>query len=262
MITGVRTSFQIQRDVVYALLLRELASRFGKSRVGFLWVLMEPVAHLVFPIAVFGFMLERTIPGVEYPVFLTYGFLPFLLFKTICLQTMDGTRANRGLLSYRQVLLMDVFVAKALTHCAVSASVFAVVLGGLALVGFDVLPPSPIELFGVLALTVALAFGLGMLFAALGTVSPELKSIARLIFIPLYFLSGILFPISRFPEDWLPWLAINPVLHLVELSRHAALPDYELVPELGAGNPLALAIASVFMGLALYRLRWLSRAAA
>src|SRR6186713_789855 len=154
MITGARTSFQIQRDVVYALLLRELASRFGKSRVGFLWVLMEPVAHLVFPIAVFGFMLERTIPGVEYPVFLTYG---FLLFKTICLQTMDGTRANRGLLSYRQVLLMDVFVAKALTHCAVSASVFAVVLGGLALVGFDVLPPSPIELFGVLALTVALA---------------------------------------------------------------------------------------------------------
>ena len=259
---GTRTRLQIQRDVVYALLLREIASRFGKSRVGFLWVLLEPVAHLVFPIVMFGFMMERTIPGVEYPVFLTYGFLPFLLFKTICLQTMDGTRANRGLLSYRQVLLMDVFVAKALTHCAVSAIVFAIVLGGLALLGFDVLPPFPIELFGVLALTVALAFGLGMLFAALGTVSPDLKSIARLIFVPLYFLSGILFPISRFPEEWLPWLALNPVLHLVELSRHAALPDYALLPELGIGNPFAVAVAGVFIGLALYRLRWLSRVTA
>ena len=262
MSSGTRTSFQIQRDVVYALLLREIASRFGKSRVGFLWVLLEPIAHLVFPIAIFGFMMERTIPGVEYPVFLTYGFLPFLLFKTICLQTMDGTRANRGLLSYRQVLLMDVFVAKALTHCAVSAIVFAIVLGGLALLGFDVLPLFPIELLGVLALTIALAFGLGMLFAALGSLSPDLKSIARLIFVPLYFLSGILFPISRFPEEWLPWLALNPVLHLVELSRHAALPDYALVPELGIGNPFALAVASVFMGLALYRLRWLSRVTA
>ena len=262
MSSGTRTSFQVQRDVVYALLLREMASRFGKSRVGFLWVLMEPIAHLVFPIAMFGFMMERTIPGVEYPVFLTYGFLPFLLFKTICLQTMDGTRANRGLLSYRQVLLMDVFVAKALTHCAVSALVFGAVLGGLALLGFDVLPQLPIELFGVLALTVALAFGLGMLFAALGSVSPDLKSILRLIFIPLYFLSGILFPITRFPADWLPWLALNPVLHLVELSRHAALPDYVLAPELGIGNPFALAIAGVFMGLALYRLRWLSRVTA
>ena len=45
MSSGARTSFQIQRDVVYALLLREIASRFGKSRVGFLWVLLEPIAH-------------------------------------------------------------------------------------------------------------------------------------------------------------------------------------------------------------------------
>jgi len=257
-----RTSFQIQRDVVYALLLREISSRFGKSRVGFLWVLIEPVAHLVFPIALFGFVLERAIPGVDYPLFLVYGFMPFLLFKTICLQTMDGTRANRGLLSYRQVLLMDVFIAKVMAHCAVSACVFAVVLGGLALLGFEVLPPLPIELFGVLALTVALAFGLGMLFAALGSVSPELKTIARLVFIPLYFLSGILFPISRFPEEWMAWLALNPVVHLVELSRHTALPDYKLLPHLGIAYPLAVAMASTFMGLALYRLRWLSRAAA
>ena len=262
MATGTRTSFQIQRDVVYALLLREISSRFGKSRAGFLWVLIEPVAHLVFPIAVFGFVLERSLPGIDYPVFLTYGFVPFLLFKTICLQTMDGTRANRGLLSYRQVLLMDVFVAKLLTHCAVSAVVFAIVLCGLALLGFEVVPAFPLELFAVLALTVALAFGLGMLFAALGSVSPDLKSVARLIFIPLYFVSGILFPISRFPEEWLAWLALNPVLHLVELTRHSAIADYALLPELGAGYPLALALASVFMGLALYRLRWLSRAAA
>jgi capsular polysaccharide transport system permease protein len=262
MASSARTSFQIQRDVVYALLLREMSSRFGKSRLGVLWVLMEPVAHLVFPIAIFGFMLERTLPGVEYPVFLTYGFLPFLLFKTICLQTMDGTRANRGLLSYRQVLLMDVFVAKALTHCAVSAVVFAVVLGGLGVLGFGVLPPWPIELFGVLALTLALAFGLGMLFAALGSVAPDLKSIVRLMFLPLYFMSGILFPISRFPDEWLQWLALNPVLHLVELSRDAAIANYEPMRQLSVAYPLAVAMASLFGGLALYRLRWLARAAA
>jgi capsular polysaccharide transport system permease protein len=257
-----RTSFQIQRDVIFALLLREISSRFGKSRAGFLWVLLEPVAHLVFPIALFGFVLERALPGVEYPVFLVYGFVPFLLFKTICLQTMDGTRANRGLLSYRQVLLMDVFVAKALTHCAIYASVFAVVLCGLALLGFDVLPPLPIELFGVLALTAALGFGLGMLFAALGILSPDLKSIARLIFIPLYFVSGILFPISRFPEEWLQWLALNPVLHLVELSRDAAIANYAPMRQLSVGYPLAVGMGSLFIGLALYRLRWLARVAA
>ena len=108
-----RTPLQIQCDVIYALLIREISARFGKSRASFLWVLLEPVAHLIFPIAVFGFALERTVPGVAYPVFLVYGFMPFLTFKTICLQTMEGTRASGGVLSYRQVMLLDVFVMPA-----------------------------------------------------------------------------------------------------------------------------------------------------
>ena len=201
MVQTARTPSQIQRDVLYALLLREIGALFGRSRVGLLWVFVEPVAHLVVPITIFGYVLQRSLPGIEYPVFLVYGFLPFLLFKTICLQTMEGTRANRGLLSYRQVLLMDVFVAKALASCAVQAIVFTVVLIGLAMLGFSVLPERPVELGGVLVLTVLLAFGLGLLFAALTSLIPDARSIVRIMFMPLYFISGILFPITRFPTN-------------------------------------------------------------
>jgi capsular polysaccharide transport system permease protein len=254
-----RTAFQIQRDVIYALLLREIASRFGKSRVGFLWVVVEPVAHLVFPIVMFGFIRERVLPEVDYPVFLVYGFLPFLLFKTICLQTMEGTSANRGLLSYRQVLLMDVFIAKVLAHCAIESVVFGIVLTGLAMYGLDVLPPHPVELGGVLLLTVALAFGLGLLFAALCSFAPDAKAIVRVLFIPLYFMSGVLFPVSRFSDEYVRWLAINPVLHLVEMSRLTGVAHYEPMRQLSLGYPVALAIATLFGGFALYRLRYLSR---
>lgn len=254
-----RSAVQIQRDVIYALLLREIGAQFGRSRVGALWVLVEPVAHLVFPILMFGFIRQRVVPGAEYPVFLVYGFMPFLLFKSICLQTMEGTRANRGLLSYRQVLLMDVFVAKALASCAVQAIVFAVVLTGLAMLGFDVLPVRPIELGGALILTVVLAFGLGLLFAALTSFVPDARSIIRVLFMPLYFVSGILFPISRFPDDWVQWLAINPILHLVEATRWAGIEQYEPMQHLRVDYPAALALVSLFFGLALYRLRYLAR---
>lgn len=254
-----RTPLQIQRDVIYALLLREIGALFSRSRVGFLWPLVEPVAHLVLPIAIFGYIMQRSLPGIDYPVFLVYGFLPFLLFKTICLQTMEGTRANRGLLSYRQVLLMDVFVAKALASCAVQAIVFGVVLTGLAMLGFEVLPVRPIELGGALILTVLLAFGLGLLFAALTSFVPDARSIIRVLFMPLYFVSGILFPISRFPDDWVQWLAINPILHLVEATRWAGIEQYEPMQHLRVDYPAALALVSLFFGLALYRLRYLAR---
>jgi len=260
--TRIRSAFQIQRDVIYALLLRELSSRFGKSRGGFAWVLVEPVAHLVVPVLIFSFIRHRIVPGVEYPVFLVYGFLPFLLFKAICLQIVNGTNASQGLLSYRQVLLMDVFVAKALAHAVIQAIVFVIVLSGLGMFGFDVLPARPLELAAVLALTVFLAFGLGLVLAAVSSLVPDARRIIAIMFMPLYFVSGVIFPVTRFPDDIVRWMAINPVLHLVELSRIAAMDGYEPMKYLSIEYPVALALGSTLLGLMLYRLRFLTKVTA
>lgn len=254
-----RSRFQIQRDVIYALLLRELASRFGKSRGGFMWVLFEPIAHLLVPMFIFGFIRQRLMPGIEFPVFLVYGFLPFLLFKAICLQIVDGVNAAQGLLSYRQVLLMDVFVAKAMAHCMIQAIVFGIVLTGLALLGYHVLPPRPVEFAGILAITTLLAFGLGVVFAAIASLIPDARPVIHVMFMPLYFMSGILFPISRFSDEWVRWLALNPVLHLVEATRLMGVDGYQPMKYLNIGYPLALALLTIVIGLMLYRLRYLAR---
>lgn len=254
-----RSPVQIQRDVIYALLLRELSSRFGKSRGGFFWVLLEPIAHLLIPIAVFGFLRSRLVPGVEYPVFLVYGFLPFLLFKAICLQIVNGVNAAQGLLSYRQVLLMDVFIAKAIAHSVIQAIVFVIVLTGLAMFGYDVLPAHPVEFAGVLALSVVLAFGLGLALAALASLVPDARPVIQVMFMPLYFASGVLFPVTRFADEWVRWLALNPILHLVELSRVAAIDRYEPMQYLSLGYVVAFALTATVMGLMVYRLRYLAR---
>lgn len=254
-----RSTLRIQRDVIYALLLRELSSRFGKSRGGFVWVLVEPIAHLLIPIFIFGFLRQRLMPGIEYPVFLVYGFLPFLLFKAICLQIVDGVNAAQGLLSYRQVLLLDVFIAKTIAYSVIQGIVFVIVITGLAMLGYDVLPVLPVELAGVLALTIVLAFGLGLMLAAIASLIPDARPVIHVMFMPLYFVSGILFPVTRFPDEWIRWMAINPVLHIVELSRFAALDRYEPTEYTTALYPIALALAATIIGLMLYRLRYLTK---
>jgi capsular polysaccharide transport system permease protein len=254
-----RSHFQIQRDVIYALLLRELSSTFGKNRGGYFWALVEPLAHLLVPVFIFTFIRQRLIPGVEYPVFLVYGFLPFLLFKSICLQLVNGVNTTGGLLAYRQVLLMDVFVAKAMAYAVIQAVVFALVLTGLAMFGFDVLPPRPLELAAVLALTVMLAFGLGLVLAAVASLIPDARSVVSIMFMPLYFISGILFPVTRFPDEWMQRMAINPLLHLVELSRSMGVEGYEPFKYLSLAYPVTLAFTLTAVGLMLYRLRVLAR---
>lgn len=223
-----------------------------------MWVLVEPIAHLLVPIAIFGFIRQAIVPGVEYPVFLVYGFLPFLLFKAICLQIVDGVNAAQGLLSYRQLLLMDVFVARALAHAVIQAIVFTIVLTGLALLGYDVLPARPLEFAAVLCLTVLLAFGLGVVFAAVASVIPDARPVIHVIFMPLYFVSGILFPITRFPDDWVRLMAINPVLHLAELSRGMGIDGFDLMKYTSVVYPVVLALVVTIVGLMLYRLRYLA----
>lgn len=257
--TRTRSQFQIQRDVIYALLLRELSSRFGKSRGGFLWVLVEPIAHLLVPVIMFGFIRHRMLPGIEYPVFLVYGFLPFLFFKAICMQIINGVNAGKGLLSYRQVLLMDVFIAKALAYSVIQAIVFTIVLTGLGMFDYAVLPPRPVELAGLLALTAMFGFGLGVVLAAVVSLIPDARPVIQVMFMPLYFISGILFPVTRFSDQWVQWLALNPILHLVELSRVMAVPGYEPMRYTNLLYPLGLALVLTVVGLMLYRLRYLAR---
>lgn len=222
-------------------------------------MLVEPLAHLLIPIIIRAFIRQRLVPGVEYPIFIVYGILPFLLFKAICLQIVDGVNSTQGLLSYRQVVLMDVFIAKAMAFFVIQAIVFTIVLTGLGMLDYEVLPARPVEFAGVLALTVVLAFGLGLLLAAIASLIPDAKSVIRVIFMPLYFVSGVLFPITRFPDEWVRWMAINPVLHLVELSRVMALDQYESMKYLSIAYPVSLALIATIIGLMVYRLRYLVR---
>jgi capsular polysaccharide transport system permease protein len=154
---------------------------------------------------------------------------------------------------------MDVFIAKAMAHCVIQALVFSVVLTGLAMFGYEVLPPHPVELAGVLALVIMLAFGLGLLLAAIASLAPDARAVIHVMFMPLYFASGILFPVTRFSDEWVRVLAINPVLHLVELSRLMAVEGYVPMKYLSIMYPVGLALTSTIIGLMLYRLRYLTK---
>jgi capsular polysaccharide transport system permease protein len=257
-----RTALQVQRDVLYALVLREMQSRMGRSRVGFFWSLIEPAAHLVVPVTLFGVILERTIPGQDYPVFLLYGFLSFLLFKNACLKTMNGVIAAGGVLSYRQVMLMDVFVAKLVAGTLMECLLIAMVLAGLALFGHEVLPRYPVELLAVLALAISLGFGLGLVFAAVISFVPDLVTIIRIAFMPLYFMTGVIFPVSRFPKPVVDMLAWNPILHMVETCRWAGLQNYDPIPQTNIAYPVAIMLVALCAGLALYRLRVVNKVSA
>lgn len=251
-----RSPFQITRSVIFALLLREMRTRFGQRRMGAFWMLAEPIIQLIVTTVIMGFIRGRgPVQGIPFPVFLLTGIAPFFMYRGIAMLIMEGLSANRGLFAYKQVTPMDTFVARTIMQCSLASISYLFVMAVFAWYGFDMSVHHPLEWLGILLLGVALAFGMGMVLAVLVDAIPEVRTFIRFFFLVLYFSSGAIFPATRFPSYVLPYLQWNPFLHMTELIRQAVFPFYRVLDITSFSYVAVCTAVLLFGGLGLFRVR-------
>lgn len=250
-----RSPFQINRAVIFALVLREAAQRMGARRLGLCWVVLEPLAHLAIISLMFAYIRGGHLPGIEYPVFILTGLAPFLLFRNTALRLMDSLKANRSLFAYKQIKPLDTFIARTLVEACIASAVYLVLIFIFGWFGFDVSIAHPIEWLGTLALGLLFSFALGVTLALIVHPLPGAKLFIRMLFFPLYFLSAVLHPASFLPQSLLPLLLLNPYLHLMELIRAEVFPYYQMVDGISAQFVMEVTIVLLFISLGVYRAR-------
>ncbi|MBV7486192.1 ABC transporter permease [Bordetella sp. BOR01] len=250
-----RSSLKIFLTVIYALVLREMQGRFGRIRMGAMWTIFEPLAHILAITAIMVYLRGRSIPGLDFPVFLLVSLTPFLLYKNISLKLMSSVEANKALFAYKQIQPFSTFVARAVVEFSLSATVFIILLAAFTWIGFDTRIVRPIEWLGVIALGLVFAFALGLNLVMIVSVLPESKMVLRLIFMPLYLLSGVVYPPSHFPPQWMPLLLWNPFLHFMELIRVNVFPFYRIADGISLEYVIHCTLVLLFLGMGMYRLR-------
>ncbi len=248
-----RSPWEIQKAVVFALFVRELRARVEGRWLGLLWTVAEPVAHLAVVMTLFIAVRHLARPGIDPALFLASGLVPFFLFRNLALRGADAVKQNFGLFSYRQVKPFDTLISRAMVEAMLSSLAYAVVLGAIAWWGIPVWPARPLELFLASMVLIALGFGLGLTLMVACTDRPRLRTVIGLLFVPIYLLSGVIFQLDRVPREWLDWLLLNPVLHLIDLMRQGFAAGYRPLPGAGLAYPTALAVGFNALGLCLYR---------
>lgn len=248
-----RSALQIQRSVLFALVVRELRARVQGRWLGLLWMLAEPLAHVLLLVALFGFRRGFGTTNVELPVFLVTGLLPFFMFRNLARRLPQAVRANRGLFAYRQVLPFDAMLARAIVEVGLYGAVYLVALALLGWLGYHWLPSAPLELIAVGLTLVGLGTALGFVLAVAVHERPRVDTVVGLAFIPLYLLSGVIFPLHNLAPEIREWLLWNPVLHLVELFRACSISAYQPLPGVALGYPLAVTIVLAALAMSLYR---------
>lgn len=252
-----RSSWQIQRAVVFALLMRELKTRFGGRLSGIVWVLGLPLLQLVILVWMNTALRGRLSRGsLDFPVFLMLGLVPYQLFKGLWVQLMNSVQANRGLFGFRQVKPLDAMTARTVLEICIDVVVFVLAMMLLGRFGYHpVIPHDALPVLAALLLLALLGAGLGVLSAVLVDVLPRFGNLVQLISMPMYLLSGIIFSLHHLPAEMLAWLLWNPVLHLVELLRASYVPGYTLLQGVNWRTPIEQIVVIWALALNLYWLR-------
>lgn len=246
-------SLQSAFAVWQALFLREAMVRMFGSRMAWVWLVLEPVANVLWLVMIFTVIRLRHIGGIETPLWIASGMLVFMTFRRTVSQVQNGVDANTSLFAYRQVRPADVVLVRALVEGVTMLLISAAVFGVGAMMGWMSWPYSGWDVLEAFTLAWLSALGLGMIFGVLIKLVPEMERIINFIMMPLMMISGVVFPLSLVQPPYLYWLLLNPVAHAIEASRVGFAPYYHSVAGLDLAYAYQCALVLVFLGLALFR---------
>lgn len=247
-----RSGLEVQRAAVKALFLRELKTRFGKFKLGYFWAILEPSAHLMVILVLFGYIMHRTMPGISFPVFILNGVIPYFIFSNISSRSVGAIEANQGLFNYRPVRPIDTIISRAILESLIYFLVYIILMFIIHLSGEDFSIIKPIEFIISWILLILLSCGVGMIFMVIGNKFPESEKLLPIVLKPLYFISGIMIPLHSIPKEYWPYVTWNPLLHIIEISRSSLVSGYS-----SDGTSLSYVafctLTILFLGLCLYK---------
>ena len=213
------------RDLIWALVLRDLKVRYRRSAIGFVWTMLQPLLMMLVFQLVFSTMFRFEI--LNYAVYALAGILFWNFFSQSILASMNSLRGNANLLK-KVPVPHAVFPVATVLSGLVNMAFAMVPLFGLLIVTRH--PMTPALLFLPVAILLAALFtlGAGLLLSPLAVFFHDVTELVGVALTLLMYLTPIFYPMSILPEN-MRWLVrFNPIRSILEVFRdpiyHGKIP--------------------------------------
>jgi capsular polysaccharide transport system permease protein len=234
-----------------ALILREVATRYGRTPGGFLWAVIEPVAAVLVLTAALSMIVHAPSLGTSFVVFYASGYLPFLFYATLQGHVQQALVYSRPLLVFPAVSWIDAIAARFVLNAVTGLTVVALVMVGLALATGQVEIAAPGRILLAIGLAALLGLGLGTLNCLLIGLFPLWGQVWAILSRPLFLVAGVIFVMEDLPTSFQDWLILTPWIHITGLFRAGLYPGYEAayasVPIVLAWSLVPLALGLAFL---------------
>lgn len=222
------------RDVLTALVQRELRTRYRRSALGWLWSLANPAFSTIVYTFVFSVFLKVTPPtGVpsglnSFPLFLLCGLLPWSFFVGAVTTSASALLNSGAIVTKVRFAREHVVLAPVLALAASLVIELLVVIAFLVSQGRNPVPYLPVIAILLFLLT-AFTGGVSLFIAPLCVKYRDLSHLMGIIFMAWFYLTPIAYPLDRVPRtavvvgrqlDVHQLLLLNPMARFVQAFRN------------------------------------------
>lgn len=236
--------------VIFALMVREMITRYGRSFGGYFWAIAEPVGMIALLSMAFSSFLRLPPLGSSFILFYAAGYLPFSFFMSINQTTSLAVQANRALMSFPVVSPLDAILARAILQFLTMIVVSVVILVGLSFLISEPVRPNMEQFMMACVAAAILGMGGGTLNVVLYAFIPSYKNIWAIITRPLFIVSGIFYTVESMPASLQAILVLNPLVHISGEAHKAFYPIYE-GSYVNLAYPIGLGLGMFILGTAL-----------
>jgi homopolymeric O-antigen transport system permease protein len=208
-------------NLLVALVSRDIRTRYRRSALGPAWAILQPLILMVLFNMLRGFV-DIASDGVPYVIFSYSALVPWTFFSNAVSFCGPSVYANAAVLK-KIVLPREVFPLAAVVAALFDLGMSSIVLLGM-MVWFHVRPTWALLWLPVLVLlTAALAFGVGMVIAALGTYKRDFIFATPFLMQFWLYATPVIYPLSAVPEKWRVLYMLNPMVGVIEGFRNVLL---------------------------------------
>jgi homopolymeric O-antigen transport system permease protein len=243
------------RHFIYSSIKNDFLSRFARSRLGGLWMIIHPLAQVVIFAFVFAAVLSSKLQGINnrsgYALYLMAGIMAWSLFSELVLRSLTVFLDNGNLLKkmvFPRICLPLIVSGSALVN---NFLLFGAILAVFALLGH--LPDRSILWLPVLiVLNVMLGAGLGLLLGVFNVFIRDVGQVVPIVLQFLFWLTPIVYVPAALSERYKDWLLLNPLTPLVNAYQNILV--YNIQPKwLPLTGTAIFAIVSSIFALLFFR---------
>ncbi len=206
------------RDLLLIFVQRELKVIYKQTALGAVWIILQPlIAAMIF--ATVANRIALPSEGLPKLLFVFSGMTVWTYFQQSLQNAGNSLVQNRQLVSKVYFPRMVVPLAHTLRPVIDFSVVFVVLVGLMAAFGYHPIWPRLVFIPGILILMIFTASGVALFFSALAVRYRDCSYVLPYLIQIWMWASPVIYPISIFPSRWRTWLALNPLVAIVESFR-------------------------------------------